>query len=82
MFVLVAVNAGQRLVLGLAGAQQFHGLLVAGAAILVGNVLAVGYVLRLVRLVAFFAVILRLFGEVRFVALGASRNLAVNVVAG
>lgn len=82
VFILVAVYAGQSFMFSRAGGQQIDGFLVAGAAIFVGNFLAVDNVFRLVRLVALLAVAGGLLGVVGLVALGTSRDLAVNVVAG
>lgn len=82
VLILVAVYAGQGFVFSRAGGQQVNGFLVAAAAFLVGNFLAVDNVFRLVSLVALLAIAGGLLGVVGLVALGTSRDLAVNVVAG
>jgi uncharacterized membrane protein (DUF485 family) len=81
VFSLMAGYAAQFLVFEFAGQQQFVGFLVAAGAVLGRGFLIIDNVLRHVCLVTLFAVGSGLFGEVRFMALGAFRNPAVGVVA-
>ena len=78
---LMAECACEVLVLGLAGAQKVKSLAVACAAVFRRGVRSIGHNRRHMRLVAFFAVNGSHFSRVRFVALGALRDLAVDVMA-
>jgi len=81
VFGLVAGHAAQFLVLEFAGRQQVISLLVTGGAVLGWCFLVISDVLRHVCLVTLLAVGGGLLGEVSFMALGAFRNPAVNIVA-
>lgn len=81
VFCLVAAYTQELVVLGFVGRQQLVCLGVTGAALLVGNIIAVGNGLGLVGFVAFFTLGLGHFGGVTFVALGTGRDFAVYVVA-
>lgn len=81
MLVLVAGYAGYILMFGITVAQQTESLAMAGTAHLVGGVGCIGNCSRHMSLVATLAVSSNHIGTVRLVALGALRNLAVDVVA-
>ena len=78
---LMAGHAAQLLVLEFAGHEQVVSLLVTGGAVPGWCFITIGDVLRHVCLVTFLAVSRGLLGEVGFMALGAIRDFAVNVVA-
>ena len=82
VFCLVTGGTGQFRVLELAGAQQGVSCFVAAGAVLGWCLVTVGDVLRHVGLVTLLAVGGGLLGKVRLVALGAVRDLAVDIVAG
>ena len=81
VFCLMTGYAAQFRVFEGAGRKQIISFLVTGSAVLGRGFVTIGNVLRHVSLMALFAVGSSLLGEVSFMALGASRNLAVGVVA-
>lgn len=81
VFCLMTGHATQTLVLKFTGRKQFVRFLVTGSAVLGRYFFIIGNILRHVCLVTLLAVGFGLFGEVRFMALGAFGNLAVSVVA-
>ena len=81
VLLLVTGYAEERLVLSLAGCKHSKCLTVACTALLGWCVSSVDNIFRLVSLVAALAVSRTLISGVSLVALGALRNLAMNVVA-
>ncbi len=77
---LVTECAGKGSVLDVARRQGLQDIVVARPAVLRGNVIGIGHAGRCVRLVAFPAVCRCHLGRVRFVALRALRDLAVDVM--
>lgn len=81
VFVFVAGNTVDALMLGICLAVQLKGLLVTCSTHLVGSVGRISNGCWHVCLVATLAISSRHIRTVRFVALGTERNLAVNIVA-
>ena len=79
---LMAESAFEGLVPCLTGAEKVEGLLVTCAAVFGRDIRSIGHSLRHVRLMAFPAVGGSHFSRVRFVALGALRDLLVDAVTG
>jgi len=81
VFCLMAGHAAQGLVLEGTGSKQCVSFLVTAGAVLGRCFVTIDNVLRHVSLMTLLAVGSGLLGEVRFMALGAFRNLAVSAVA-
>ena len=81
VFCLMTGYAAQFRVFEGAGRKQIISFLVTGSAVLGRGFVTIGNVLRHMGLMTFFTVGSGLLGEVSFMALGANRNLAVDVVA-
>ena len=81
VFCLMTGHASKLTVFEFTGRKQLVGFLVTGCAVLGRCFVTIDNILRHMCLVTFLAVSGGLFGEVRFMALGASRNFAVSVVA-
>lgn len=82
MLFLMAEGTCQVLVLGLTGAEHVQYAAVTCAAVLRRCIVGIRNNLRHVRLVAFLAIGDDHFSRVRFMALGALRDLAVDIVTG